>query len=46
MNAATDRDLMPPEPIDPAAIEPFGFWIKRHVHGLVAEFEHRLPFVS
>jgi hypothetical protein len=41
-----DRDLMPPEPVDPSAIEPFGFWLERHVHGLVSELERRLPFVS
>ena len=41
-----DRGLMPPEPIDPAAIEPFGFWLECHVHGLVSELESRLPFVS
>jgi hypothetical protein len=41
-----DRDLMPLEPIDPSAIEPFGFWLERHIHGLIAELERRLPFAS
>jgi len=41
-----ERDLMPVQPIEPSAIEPFGFWLERQVHGLVAELECRLPFVS
>lgn len=42
-----DRDdLMPETPADPAAIEPFGCWLERHVHELVSEISHRLPFVN
>jgi hypothetical protein len=41
-----DRDQMPVQPIEPSAIEPFGFWLERQIHGLIAELERRLPFVG
>lgn len=39
-------DLMPETPVDPAEIEPFGYWLERHVHELVSEISHRLPFIN
>jgi hypothetical protein len=44
--AIEEDDLMPEAPVDPAAIEPFRFWLERHVHELVSEISHRLPFVN
>ena len=34
------------QPISPAALEPFGLWLERHVPGLVSEIQHRPPFVN
>jgi hypothetical protein len=41
-----ESDQMPEQPDQAAPIEPFGFWLERHVHELVSEIEHRLPFVN